>query len=237
VSAPAERAVRSSEPSRVAPARAAGAADGILTQLDAPTRALVRLAAVIAAGDELAMRHALERAVDVIPATWVEELILQSYLFAGFPRTLNAMRAWRKASGRRAPTADAGADVANARAWEADGEETCALVYGPFYERLRPNIQALHPALDAWMIVDGYGKVLSRPGLDLARRELCVVAVCAVARQDRQLHSHLHGALHVGTPPDVVSDALDALADLMSEADHARARHLWSHVRATQQAT
>jgi 4-carboxymuconolactone decarboxylase len=87
------------------------------------------------------------------------------------------------------------------------------------------------------MIVDGYGKVLSRPGLDIARRELCVVAVCAVARQDRQLHSHLHGALHVGTPPDVVSDALDALADLMSEADHARARHLWSHVRATQQAS
>ena len=54
----------------------------------------------------------------------------------------------------------------------ARGEATCAAVYGPFYERLRLNIRALHPALDAWMIVEGYGKVLGRPGLDLARREL-----------------------------------------------------------------
>ncbi|MDF1503773.1 carboxymuconolactone decarboxylase family protein [Roseisolibacter sp. H3M3-2] len=237
MSAPAEGRVRSTAPSRVAGSGAEGADDAILTSLDAPTRALVRLAAIIADADERTMRVALEHAVHAIPAEWVEELILQSYLFAGFPRTLNAMRAWRKASGRRAPASDPGADLANAPAWAAEGEETCAAVYGPFYERLRPNIRALHPALDAWMIVDGYGKVLSRPGLDLARRELCVIAVCAVARQDRQLHSHLHGALHVGTPPQVVEDALDALADLMSDEDHARARHLWSHVRATQQAS
>jgi 4-carboxymuconolactone decarboxylase len=230
-------AARSQDPARVAAVPSEAPDGATLTELDAPTRALVRLAAVIADGDERTVRGALERAVGEIPAEWVEELILQSYLFAGFPRTLNAMRAWRKVSGRPAPPDDPGADLANAPAWAADGEETCARVYGPFYARLRPNIAALHPALDAWMIVDGYGKVLSRPNLDLPRRELCVVAVCAVARQDRQLHSHLHGALHVGTPPDVVADALEALRDLMAPADHARALHLWSHVRATQRAS
>jgi 4-carboxymuconolactone decarboxylase len=85
------------------------------------------------------------------------------------------------------------------------------------------------------MIVDGYGKVLSRRG-STWRRELCVMAVCAVARQDRQLHSHLHGALHVGTPPDVVSDALDALRRPHGDGRPRPRRHLWSHVRATQQA-
>lgn len=199
--------------------------------LDAPTRALVRLAGIIAASDERTIRRALVAAVDVVPDLWVEELILQSYLFAGFPRSLNAMREWRRASGRAAPHDDVGAHFDAAPAWEAAGEDTCAFVYGHFYEKLRVNIAELHPALDAWMIVEGYGKVLSRAGLDLIRRELCVMAVCAVGRQDRQLYSHLHGALHVGATPEVVTDALDALRDLMAPNDHERAVHLWSHVR------
>jgi 4-carboxymuconolactone decarboxylase len=203
----------------------------ILQALDAPTRALVRLAAIVAAGDEPSLRVALADAAGTIPHRWVEELLLQSYLFAGFPRTLNAMREWRRLSGTRAPATDPDADIARAPEWEAQGEATCAKVYGRFYDRLRPNIAALHPALDAWMIVDGYGKVLSRPGLDLPRRELCVVAVCAVARQDRQLHSHLHGVLHVGTPVGVVDEALDALADLLGDYRDQVAR-LWAHVRA-----
>jgi alkylhydroperoxidase/carboxymuconolactone decarboxylase family protein YurZ len=60
-------------------------------------------------------------------------------------------------------------------------------VYGGMYERLRANVRELHPSLDAWMIVEGYGKVLSRPGLDLARRELCIVSACAAAEQDRDV--------------------------------------------------
>ncbi|MGZ8412193.1 MAG: carboxymuconolactone decarboxylase family protein [Gemmatirosa sp.] len=230
-------AARREDPTRVDAVGSGPEDEAMFGALDAPTRVLVRLAAVIAAGDEAAMRVALTEAARTVPPEWVEELILQSYLFAGFPRTLNAMREWRRASGRKAPADDPGAHVDQAAAWAADGEDTCARVYGPFYERLRPNIAALHPALDMWMIVDGYGKVLSRPGLDLVRRELCVIAVCAVARQDRQLHSHLHGALHVGASPQLVEGALDALADMMTPTDHAHALRLWSHVRATQHAS
>jgi 4-carboxymuconolactone decarboxylase len=99
------------------------------------------------------------------------------------------------------------------------------------YERLRVNIRDLHPALDAWMIVEGYGKVLSRPGLDLKRRELCVVAACAVLEQERQLHSHLHGALNAGATPAEVDDALAAVDDLLEPATRERVAHLWSRVR------
>src|SRR5688572_5974255 len=141
-------------------------------------RALVRLAAVIAAGSEADIRAELARAQHDVRVEWVEEVILQSYLFAGFPRALNAAREWRRISGRAAPESDEGENFENAARWRTEGETTCATVYGPFYERLRHNIRHLHPALDAWMIVDGYGKVLSRPALDLRRRELCVVAAC-----------------------------------------------------------
>jgi len=200
--------------------------------LDDPTVALVRLAGTIAGGSERAVRDAIGAAIGArVDPVWVEELILQSYLFAGFPRTLNAMREWRRMSGRAAPEEDAGADAAaNAERWRAEGEATCAQVYDGMYEKLRVNIAALHPALDAWMVVEGYGKVLSRPGLDLLRRELCIVAVCAVARQDRQLQSHLHGSLNVGATRAQVAAALDAVADMLTPDERARAAAMLAKV-------
>lgn len=194
-------------------------------------RALVRLAAVIAAGTEADVRTELARAQQDVRVEWIEEVILQSYLFAGFPRTLNAAREWRKVSGREAPHFDDGERLDRAEEWKRQGEETCAIVYGPFYEKLRNNIRALHPALDAWMIVEGYGKVLSRPALDLARRELCIIAACAASRQDRQLHSHLHGALHAGASESAISDTLSAISTMVSPDDAARHRMLWAKVQ------
>ena len=203
-----------------------------VSALDAQTRELVALAALIAGGSEGVLRAAMSDAAAAdIDRQWVEELILQSYLFCGFPRALNAEREWRRASGRPAPEADEGEDFANAGDWAARGERTCAVVYGPMYERLRANIRDLHPALDAWMIVEGYGKVLSRPGLDLKRRELCIVAMCAVQGQDRQLHSHLHGAVHAGASAAEVDGALDAVAPMLPPDARPRYRQLWAKVR------
>ena len=209
---------------------AGGAGGANVSALDGATRALVRLAATIAVSDEATMRTRLAEAGAAAPATWIEEVILQSYLFAGFPRTLNAAREWRRISRLEAPSADEGEAYDHHAEWRARGEQTCATVYGPFYERLRQNIRGLHPALDAWMIVDGYGKVLSRPGLDLVRRELCIVAVCAAGLQDRQLHSHLHGALHAGATKEQLEGTLDAVSDMVGEDDRVRQRLLWQRV-------
>jgi 4-carboxymuconolactone decarboxylase len=195
--------------------RSGGAEGSNVWGLDPAHVALVRVAAAVAAASEERVREALALAVTHAPHDWVEEVILQSYLFAGFPRTLNAAREWRRLSGRPAPARDAGERFDDAAQWSAAGERTCAIVYGAAYERLRVNIRALHPALDAWMIVDGYGKVLSRPQLDLRRRELCIVAACAAAGQDRQLHSHLHGALNAGASSREVGAVLEAVADFM----------------------
>src|SRR4051812_31487262 len=179
--------------------RRSGESD-MLVPREGATGAVVRPAAAAAAGTELDIRRAcVEAARDADPVE-VEEVLLQSYLFAGFPRTLNSMREWRRASGRPAPRMDDDAEASADRVaeWHARGDETCGVVYGEVYEALRKNVRQLHPALESWMVVDGYGKVLGRPGMSLARRELCVVAACAAAAQDRQLHAHLHGALRSG---------------------------------------
>jgi 4-carboxymuconolactone decarboxylase len=199
--------------------------------LDVETHALVRLAGIVSAGTEPQLREALTAAASACRPEWVEEVVLQSYLFAGFPRALNAAREWRRISGRAAPESDDGENFENAAQWRAEGEATCATVYGPFYQRLRHNIRQLHPALDAWMIVDGYGKVLSRPQLDLRRRELCVVAACATARQDRQLHSHLYGALHAGATAAEIQDTINAFSDILGPDDTRRYHQLFARVQ------
>ena len=198
--------------------------------LEASLRHLVRIAGAIAGSPEGQVRTVMSDALDSVDPIAVEEIILQSYLFAGFPRALNAARAWRAASERPAPADDSEAQIANLDMWRELGERTCRIVYGDSYERLRENVRELHPALDEWMIVDGYGKVLSRPGVDLKTRELCIVAACAVAGQQRQLHSHLHGALNAGAPPGDVGLVLDALADLIARDDLAKYRQLLQKV-------
>jgi 4-carboxymuconolactone decarboxylase len=197
----------------------------VLDALDVPTVALVRLSAAIAAAGEAEVRAALATAAAAsVPPLWVDELVLQSYLFSGFPRALNAAREWRRISPTATPGEDA-ADPSRAADWLARGEATCAAVYGPMYEKLRQNVFELHPALDGVMVTDGYGKVLGRPGLDLPRRELCIVAACAATGQDRQLHSHLHGALNVGVSVAALSSALDALTPTLGP-ERARTVHL-----------
>lgn len=198
----------------------------MMTHLDEPTRALVRLSAALTAGSESEVRVHLQEATKSTPALWIEELLLQTYLFAGFPRALNGMREWRRLHKDAAsPVRSTPESVAR-----AEGEETCATVYGAMYEKLRVNIRALHPLLDDWMILEGYGKVLSRPELDLPRRELCIVAACAAAGQDRQLQSHLHGAVNSGAPPKAVSETLEALRGVVGNDLLTRAISLWQRI-------
>lgn len=204
--------------------RSTGAA-AVLDTLDAPTIALIRLSAAIASEREPGVRAAFEAAAAAqVPARWVDELVLQSHLFSGFPRALNAAREWRRIVPAPAPSESAD-DPARAGDWLARGEAICAAVYGSMYEKLRRNVFELHPALDAVMVMDGYGKILGRPGLDLPRRELCIVAACAATGQDRQLHSHLHGALNVGVSPAALGAALEALAPALGP-DRARSARL-----------
>jgi 4-carboxymuconolactone decarboxylase len=181
--------------------------------------ALLRVAAALDA--------ALEAAASGAEPDAVEELLLQAHLFVGFADALNALASWRERSGRDAP-APLDEDPA---LWPERGEAVCAAVYGRNYARLRSNVRALHPEMDAWMVTAGYGRVLGRPGLDLVSRELCVVALLAAWGAPRQLHSHLRGALNVGASPGEVTEAVEAGCEAVDGERAGEARRLWAEVR------
>jgi 4-carboxymuconolactone decarboxylase len=213
-------------------ATAQPAAGSVAAVLDAPTSGLVRVALGIPHASEAQLAEWMAAAAAAgTPALWMEELLISSLLYVGFPRALVAMTVWRRREPQPAPGAEA-SDYAGWRAWVARGEATCREVYGPHYEQLRHNVRALHPALELWMMVDGYGKTLSRPGLDLRRRELCSVALLVPQSAPRQLVAHLRGALNAGATPQELDDVLALAAEAPgSEGLRDVALGLWHELR------
>lgn len=200
--------------------------------LDDHTRALVALAAAIARGEESDLRERVDEAAEAgVPNIWIDELLLQSTLMVGYPRTLIAASLWRSAAGAPAEQGDTDLDYRDHEAWSRRGEETCHRIYGENYGKLRRNVATLHPALDVWMLTEGYGRTLSRPGLDLKRREFCVIVQTAVLNTPRQLHSHLRGALNAGATFEEVEGVLSVANPLLSYDDWKAVKELWDHVQ------
>lgn len=194
--------------------------------LSAELAALVDLSAAVVRADEPTLTGCLERALADADPERVEEAILQSYLFLGFPAALEVMKSWRELAG---PVVDVDDGV---EGWQGRGEKVCRRVYGDNYQKLRANVEAIHPALDRWMVTEGYGKVLGRPGLDLTARELCIVAQLTAAQREVQLHSHLRGALNVGAATGEVEASIRIGLQHVEEPEWAhRVEQLWWRVR------
>jgi 4-carboxymuconolactone decarboxylase len=210
---------------------------GIVMPMDGETRGLLRVALGIFDAPEAVLEERMRVArAGGTPAIWLEELILESVLFVGYPRALVAAGVFRRIEPEHAGDGEP-SQYEGWREWLARGEATCRVIYRQHYDRLRHNVRALHPALDTWMIVDGYGKTVSRPGLDLPRRELCAVAMLLAQDAPRQLLSHFVGAVNVGAGLDAV-DSLMALAarEGLPEARFAVAGQLWRELRAAHEA-
>lgn len=199
-----------------------------MTDLAPEREALVDLAAAIATRDPDQLESAISVALRDAAPVEAEEIILQAHLFVGFPISLHALARWRKWSGSPAPAALPEGEAE----WEQRGPEVCARVYGGSYLRLRERVAELHPELDRWMVVGGYGRVLGRPGLDLATRELATSALLSVWDAPPQLHSHLRGALNAGAEETEVARAVEIGCSRANAGAAARARAEWASVRA-----
>jgi 4-carboxymuconolactone decarboxylase len=201
--------------------------------LDVKTLALVRIAAATARGDEAVLRERMiaARAADVPPG-WVDELLLQSFLNVGYPLALVAFGVWRSVAG---PVTDpaGGEPIAHPEwaRWTERGVAACGEVYGRTYHKLLLNLRALHPAIEPLVVVDAYGKILGRPGLDAKRRELCTLAAIAMLDTPRQLGAHLRGALNTGSSREDVDAVLAVIEADLTKERALKVWELWSDVR------
>lgn len=174
-------------------------------------RHLCRIAAALCGDDEERITSLFRQAVsDNIPVTELREVILTSYLFDGYPTALEGFRLLFETFGY--PGGEKlEYNASNVDEWRNRGEKLCRSVYGPQYDRLTRRVEKIAPELRDAMIVEGYGKVLSRSDLDIVTRELCVVSILAAKYRPRQLLSHALGALRLGATPE---DLLNIIEDI-----------------------
>ncbi|MGH7570469.1 MAG: carboxymuconolactone decarboxylase family protein [Gemmatimonadota bacterium] len=174
--------------------------------------AIGMLGAAAAGGDPDRLREAIAGAVEVLTAEDIDELLLQTYLFAGFPRTINAFYTWQSWAMRHGGRGEPLTEPMQLESWRERGERLCRLIYGGNFEALQIRLARLHPELAAWTLVDGYGKVLSRPGPAADVREMAAVGALIALGERRQLASHLQGARHTGVEADVLASTARAVA-------------------------
>ena len=207
---------------------------GAAGPLDPATAALVRLAAAVAEGDVPELHERLVAALGTdVPPLWIDELLLQSMLAVGYPLALVAFGVWREVRGSAATGRHAAEPLTHEdwQAWADRGAAVCRDVYGRAYHKLLVSLRALHPALEDLVLVDAYGKVIGRPGLDLRRRELATVAAIAVLGTAQQLHSHLRGALNTGASVEQVEAVLELVGSRLDPELRRRAWEQWEDVR------
>ena len=179
----------------------------------AASRALALYSAAITLSTEDQLTAAARMCTEhAVAREQLYETVLQSYLFLGFPRMLFAAQCLQ-ALYPQTPVAanDSLVSEVSPERWLERGRELCRRVYDGNYEALKARVENMAPEIFLWMELEGYGKVLSRPGLDVVDRELAIVAVLTVENRRAQLHSHLRGALNVGAVPEVLLDVLDDL--------------------------
>ncbi|MCM2271711.1 MAG: carboxymuconolactone decarboxylase family protein [candidate division Zixibacteria bacterium] len=181
-------------------------------------------AAGIALADPIAQEAILRRCNDQPPdRRALYEVVLQSYLFLGFPRMLTAAEILENVlpgAGRGFLQQTGPGDEVTQ--WQANGLALCKKVYGESFEPLRIRVEAIAPEIFRWMILEGYGKVLSRPGLGMIERELANVAMLVIDDREQQLHSHLRGAINVGASPDLLKTVVDDLRGISDGFETAR---------------
>jgi 4-carboxymuconolactone decarboxylase len=176
---------------------------------------MIHASVAIATGDSDLLREVLHWGVDTEDAeSQMYEAILQSYLFTGYPLALDAMLTLQEITNDVFPDMQLPpAEDMNIAAFSERGESLCKQVYGSVYDRMMERFERATPELRTWLEVEGYGKVLSRPGLPMLERELCIIAMLAALGRDTQLHSHLRGALRFGATLADIEDCADIVTE------------------------
>jgi XTP/dITP diphosphohydrolase len=182
-----------------------------MTMLDGVCRASI----YAAKGEFGNLRRVLEHwVVDGESATAAYEAMLQTYLFAGFPiglESLSVLDALLQQRGLASATMDV--EPYDVSVFQVRGKELCSTVYGSVYEKMMQRFTAISPEITLYTIVEGYGKILSRPGLDGIMRECAIVCILATLGRRSQLYSHVRGARNLSATPQQLQVCADAILE------------------------
>ncbi|MBK7092188.1 MAG: hypothetical protein IPH59_10820 [bacterium] len=159
-----------------------------------------KLANALSPGKSEELEKALATLVpESLPVDVAYEIVLQSYLFFGYAQAIESAKIFFGNLTKRGLKIPHSPDIAfDSASLRKRGEELCRSIYAPNFERLVANMAEVSPELSHWMVEEGYGKVLSRPGPTGMEREVASIVFLAISGHPVQLFSHVRGARNLG---------------------------------------
>ena len=188
---------------------------------------LVILAASISTDDLNKIDSALKKLkIAKVNALKIYETILHCYLFCGFPAVIESLKLFKK----EFENFKLNSSPYNVQKFKKYGKINCKLVYKNNYKKLIDNMQYLSPDIKEWMIIEGYGKVMNRPGLSMLEREFVTVSILSTRFYKDQLHSHIKGCLNLNASYVNVKYILSKIKHITGSENYEKTLKLLNHI-------
>ncbi|MFI5842562.1 carboxymuconolactone decarboxylase family protein [Catenuloplanes sp. NPDC051500] len=191
-------------------------------------RAIVPIAAFTAVGRLPELRNALTGGLAAgLTVSEINEILIQLYAYAGFPRSLNALGTFlalveeRRAAGITDAPGVQPSPPAPGRSSHARGAENQTTLMGT---PLTGPVFDFAPAVDEFIKAHVFGDIFGRDNLDWQSREIATVsALATLDGVESQLGSHVRIALNTGLTEPQLREVVTVLRDRVGEAAADRA--------------
>jgi quercetin dioxygenase-like cupin family protein/alkylhydroperoxidase/carboxymuconolactone decarboxylase family protein YurZ len=163
---------------------------------------IVPIAVYTAKGDQPALKTALSNGLDAgLSINDIKEILIQSYAYTGFPRSLNAINSFetvvkeRKAKGIVDLEGKKPAKINTGNSKYQYGKD----VQGKLTGRSANSTQAFVPEIDTFLKEHLFADIFARDNLDFQSREIATITfIATIGGAESQLRSHLNNGRHVG---------------------------------------
>lgn len=156
----------------------------------------------------------------------IYEALLQNYLFCGFPNALFFLKRFQHLTNFKPKKYKSDFNQLKEK-----GIKTSKKIYGNKLPKLISNVKKFSPELSEWLIIEGYGKVISRPTLSIKEREACIISVLSVQMFEEQLKSHLFGGLKNGLTPKMIERLISNLTEIGCEKEKLFALKVFNKIK------
>lgn len=145
--------------------------DKITTKLNDKQKAIVKAAAYTAKGDQEELKKALIKGLDIgVTINEFKEILIQSYAYCGFPRSLNALNTLMKVVEERNYEDEVGKEPNEKPEGESlyyGAENQTKLVGG----KVEGKVYDFAPTIDEYLKAHLFGDIFSRDNIDTGKQE------------------------------------------------------------------
>lgn len=178
--------------------------------LDVEQESIAEVAAYAARGNQEGLKKAIIKGLDnKVPVNTFKEILMQSYAYCGFPRSLNALSTLMQVVEERG-NKDALGKEPSAK------PEGSALTYGTENQtklvgtEVKGKLFEFAPAIDEYLKAHLFGDIFARDNVDWKTRELATIAMLAVRDGvESQLNAHIGIGKYNGLTDDEVAEILN----------------------------